>query len=286
MSDTVEEQIQHAFLLANSGQMQEAQEQLLALLKSEPQNARAWYLLSQVVTNRQEKIECLKTVLKLTHNNEKIESKLRFLLTNSHVGLQPLRGHVSEKVKFSQFFVIITAICVLVLLFSIGVFSLFALRNQKTSSISLNSSFSDSVFFITSPQEFENSVFCHKYDCYLALVLPSSLGTDYLYQVKQYPKWNDFLIEIVVNDGVISDFGLSLDPAPGYEERKLINQFLKSIRNEKEPPQFIIEFVNSNLDRRVFQICESNSTVFDSKTMWVGKIGGTPTISVSTECLQ
>ena len=71
--------IQEAIQKAKSGDLQSAQIILASVLRQEPRNARAWYLLSQVIGDRNREIDCLKKVLEIEPNNPQAKARLQKL---------------------------------------------------------------------------------------------------------------------------------------------------------------------------------------------------------------
>lgn len=132
--------------------------------------------------------------------------------------------------------------------------------------------------------DFENSQFCTKYGC-VAYETRSEDGFAYYpYMIGNYPKSNDFLIEINTENGVIFNYGISLDPTRITEdELELIEIFLSSFK----PGDFsseIMDFVEQNLDNDVFQICLANSIQFGNMRIWVGRVGSMPTVVAANNC--
>jgi hypothetical protein len=82
MSETSEDIIQQAISYAKAGNMADAKKLLAEVVKKEPSNARAWYLLSQVTENQDQSIYCLKRVLQIAPDNIKAQKALARLLAN------------------------------------------------------------------------------------------------------------------------------------------------------------------------------------------------------------
>jgi hypothetical protein len=76
--------VQEAIQKTNSGDLKSAQIILANVLREEPRNARAWYLLSQIVGDRNREIDCLKKVLELEPNSQQAKVKLQKLLNVEH----------------------------------------------------------------------------------------------------------------------------------------------------------------------------------------------------------
>lgn len=139
--------------------------------------------------------------------------------------------------------------------------------------------------FIQSINEFEKSEFCQNYGCVLVGQFEMNRGKNNAYQIKNYPVYNEFFVEITTKNNQITEFGISLDPKDiGSEEMRLIHLFLVSFSTDENVGPEMMEFVNQNLNRRVSQICNSSSTQFGSRYLWVGNIGGAPTLFVGESC--
>ena len=70
---------QEAMQKANDGDIQSAQTILAGIIQQEPRNARAWYLLSQVIGDRNREIDCLKKVLEIEPNSQQAKARLQKL---------------------------------------------------------------------------------------------------------------------------------------------------------------------------------------------------------------
>ena len=70
---------QEAIQKANDGDIQSAQIILASIVRQEPRNARAWYLLSQVIGDRNREIDCLKKVLEIEPNSQQAKARLEKL---------------------------------------------------------------------------------------------------------------------------------------------------------------------------------------------------------------
>src|SRR5271157_9464 len=71
--------IQEAIQKAKSGDLQSAQIILASVLRQEPHNARAWFLLSQVIGDSNREIDCLKKVLEIEPNSQQAKARLQKL---------------------------------------------------------------------------------------------------------------------------------------------------------------------------------------------------------------
>lgn len=76
---SVDELIQQAVGLARSGDKAGARKILAGVVKAEPGNARAWYLLSQVVEEREQAEYCLKMVMQLKPGDSQAQHRLALL---------------------------------------------------------------------------------------------------------------------------------------------------------------------------------------------------------------
>jgi hypothetical protein len=75
-SESTEAIIQRAISEAKAGNKEATRIALSQVVRQEPQNARAWYLLSQVVERPERVIYCLEQVLSIQPNNEQIRQRL------------------------------------------------------------------------------------------------------------------------------------------------------------------------------------------------------------------
>jgi hypothetical protein len=71
--------IEEAMQKVNSGDLRSAQIILANILGQEPRNTRAWYLLSQIVGDRNREIDCLKKVLEIEPTSQQAEARLQKL---------------------------------------------------------------------------------------------------------------------------------------------------------------------------------------------------------------
>jgi len=79
MTNSTEEIIKSAISDARAGNKEAARKTLSNLVRQEPNNARLWYLLSQVVEKKEQAIDCLEMVLKLQPDNIQAEDRLKQL---------------------------------------------------------------------------------------------------------------------------------------------------------------------------------------------------------------
>src|SRR5512133_3874266 len=75
----IEEFIQQAIEYVRRGQAQQARRLVEQTLRQHPRNARAWYLLSLVVSEPYQAIDCLKRVLALDPGNPYARQRLNAL---------------------------------------------------------------------------------------------------------------------------------------------------------------------------------------------------------------
>ena len=86
-----EEIIQQAIQCAKSGDNNQAARMITQVVRSEPDNARAWYLLSQVVEEKERAIYCLERVLAIQPDNIQAKERLdRFQTSAPQVVADPL----------------------------------------------------------------------------------------------------------------------------------------------------------------------------------------------------
>lgn len=75
----IDELIQQGIAQAKAGKKSEAQKLFFQVVKQEPQNARAWYFLSQVVEDREQAKYCLEKVLQIDPRNERVKQLIQKL---------------------------------------------------------------------------------------------------------------------------------------------------------------------------------------------------------------
>lgn len=76
---TTDELIKQAISQAKAGNKAQAKKMLAQVVKQEPQNARAWYLLSYVVDNKEQAVFCINKVLEVVPGNEQAQGRLQEL---------------------------------------------------------------------------------------------------------------------------------------------------------------------------------------------------------------
>jgi hypothetical protein len=76
MHNPTEEAIQEAIRQAKAGNKAGAKQLLSQVVRQEPDNARAWYLLSQAVQSKEQAIYCLERVLKFQPDNAQAKERL------------------------------------------------------------------------------------------------------------------------------------------------------------------------------------------------------------------
>lgn len=74
-----EEQILHAVELAKAGQRYEARQIVTRILVAEKDNASAWLVMAQLVADREQAIDCLRQVMRLQPDNERVRARLAYL---------------------------------------------------------------------------------------------------------------------------------------------------------------------------------------------------------------
>lgn len=85
--------LQQAMTAARAGQKAEAQSLLKQLVNQEPKNARAWYLLSQVVEQPEQQIYCLKKVLEIDPDNQHASLRLEQLQRKTSLPARETHEH-------------------------------------------------------------------------------------------------------------------------------------------------------------------------------------------------
>jgi endonuclease YncB( thermonuclease family) len=93
MSSEFERLIQTAIAEAKLGNKRRAKEILAGAVRREPQNARVWYLLSQVVEGPEQAVECLNRVLAIDPDNLQAKARLE-KLRSEPVRLKPKKSSV------------------------------------------------------------------------------------------------------------------------------------------------------------------------------------------------
>lgn len=76
MNTPTEQLIQQAVTEARAGNKANARAILSRVVKQEPGNARAWYLLSQAVEKQEQAIYCLEQILKIQPDNSQVKERL------------------------------------------------------------------------------------------------------------------------------------------------------------------------------------------------------------------
>ncbi len=79
MSSQTEELVQKAISEAKSGNRKLAKDLFAQVIKSEPDNARVWYLMSQVMEDKRASIYCLEQVLRIQPDNMQAKERLQKL---------------------------------------------------------------------------------------------------------------------------------------------------------------------------------------------------------------
>ena len=81
MNGTTDELIQQAFEAGKAGDKESAKKLLSQVVKQDPQNARAWYLLSQVVDKDEQATYCLEKALEANPDNIRVAQRLQQIRT-------------------------------------------------------------------------------------------------------------------------------------------------------------------------------------------------------------
>lgn len=114
--------IDQAVLSAKQGDRAAARAQLSQVVRREPDNIRAWYLLSQVVEDPAQAKYCLEMVVKLDPSNEQAIHRLAAVVAGQQpikAPAQPVKAPVQKKpkaAKKSWWFEIIASILILMML--------------------------------------------------------------------------------------------------------------------------------------------------------------------------
>jgi hypothetical protein len=96
MSDEIEQLLQQAISAARSGNKNKAKELLTNALHLDNHNARTWYLLSQIVDNKNQIIHCLEQVLKFDPGNKQAKARLEQIRQISLIGFEDLSINSSK----------------------------------------------------------------------------------------------------------------------------------------------------------------------------------------------
>lgn len=160
----------------------------------------------------------------------------------------------------------------------------FIINHSRMIEPTLNQPLDDGNGYIKTKSEFENSSFCHKYECQLASQIEIANGLDNLYLIGRYPVYNEFLIEIITSNEIISEFAITLDPREiSSDDLMFIEDFLFTIFSNSVDTRDI-QFIRNNLGNNISQICQANSISLGSKQIWVGSVGLAPTILIAETC--
>ncbi len=160
----------------------------------------------------------------------------------------------------------------------------FNINHSRMIEPTLNQSLDDGNGYIKTKSDFENSSFCHKYDCQFASQIEIANDLDNLYLIGRYPVYNEFLIEIITSNEIISEFAITLDPREiSSDDLMFIEDFLFTIFSNGADNRDI-QFIHNNLGNHVSQICQANSISLGSKQIWVGSVGLAPSILIAEIC--
>jgi hypothetical protein len=130
--------IQEAMQKANAGDIQSAQTILAGIIHQEPRNARAWYLLSQVIGDRNREIDCLKKVLEIEPNSQQAKIRLDKLLnpnlpsrpSPSVPKPQPIIKNKNNSNLRTRLTIVVIGIVVLVIALSMSYVLIAVIQNQ------------------------------------------------------------------------------------------------------------------------------------------------------------
>jgi hypothetical protein len=140
----MEDLLQQGIAAYKSGQRDEARRIFIAVVKQSPDSERAWGWMNNVCNTDQERIHCLKQVVRINPKNEKAQQRLNRLLAPpspsefplspiSSVPLPPISSEGKAKSRNSgftqtQLFVLVGLSVTLVLLIGITIFFLLGGR--------------------------------------------------------------------------------------------------------------------------------------------------------------
>lgn len=125
---------------------------------------------------------------------------------------------------------------------------------------------------VQSLSEFEESQFCHTYNCRFddSWSLRRG-GITNVYDVDVSPEVG---VGVSTVSGVPVDFGLMFYDRQrlSSDDHRLIYSFLSSVYPGIEVGPSIRDFIEENVETDAFQICEAKSVSFGSMRIWVGKV--------------
>jgi hypothetical protein len=78
---SIPQTLQRAAAYLQAGKPQLARPLLIEVVRQQPKSEEAWWLLSQAVTEQQQKIDCLQRVLRINPGNVEAQTRLRLLLS-------------------------------------------------------------------------------------------------------------------------------------------------------------------------------------------------------------
>jgi thioredoxin-like negative regulator of GroEL len=87
--------IQQAIELGNAGEKSEARRILAQVVQQEPKNARAWYLLSQLVVKQDQVVYCLSKVIEIEPDNQKAFERLQQITKETSPQAQQVQEPIS-----------------------------------------------------------------------------------------------------------------------------------------------------------------------------------------------
>lgn len=99
MTSFSEDLIQQAIGAARAGDTHKAETLLSVVVQQEPQNAHAWYLLSQVADTYEESVRCLERVLEIQPDNVQAQSRLARIKAHPEMALPGMELSSPSKPK-------------------------------------------------------------------------------------------------------------------------------------------------------------------------------------------
>ncbi|MCU0475952.1 MAG: hypothetical protein MUC99_07560 [Anaerolineae bacterium] len=130
MSNTsIESRIQQAIAAAKQGKRDEARQILLAVVREDEDNARAWMLLARVTSDPLEKRTALMNVTQLDPNNQQANQMLAQMAISGTLGSDPKR----EAAQTTSFRNLVIGVVAVMLLAIVGLIALIAFRNSEQS---------------------------------------------------------------------------------------------------------------------------------------------------------
>ena len=94
--------LEQAVSALKSGQRTRARQLLVEIVKDQPKNAQAWYVLSFVVDNQNQQIYCLQRVLKFAPEHQAARTKLEKLISQSSSQYNSTEYHSPKDTQVEQ----------------------------------------------------------------------------------------------------------------------------------------------------------------------------------------